>query len=353
MERSDAATLAERYAMSLKKSQQLAQDTLTQINQLGSNPTPLHFLLIFEWLSKIDPFAAEQIDTAIKLKQYNDATAEEMFHHLLSHIIHKNLPTEEFTNMINLLVENMRAWLQNSSQNNHEIEDHLVQLSDTLSKQGLVPGVITELNDIILPKLKLQHEETLALAQTVETTQNEVVRLKAELEKATNISITDELTNIPNRRGFKQLIANVINTAHESGNSFVMVVLDIDHFKKVNDTYGHLLGDSILRFLARFLKQETKGKDFIARVGGEEFVVVLTDTSYDNGMTIANNLRLKLANKPLKIRTEKQQLTITISAGVAIYQMGESYETLFNRADKALYLAKNRGRNKVCGETEI
>lgn len=353
MKTSEFTTLSERYQSCGAKTHQFAKDSLLKIEQQGLLPTPLHYLVMFEWLCQIDPVIAEQIDTTIKLKQYNDVTSEEIFHQLFGHLIQNKLPTAEFADMIKLLISNMHTWLSQSSQNNQEIESELNAITETLSKEGLVNHALEQLNNKIMPKLKAQHQQTLELTKSMTESQTEIVNLKAELEKATSISLTDELTNIPNRRGFKKIITDVIEQAQTAQSSFILIVIDVDFFKKINDTHGHLLGDSILRYLARFLTQETKGKDFIARVGGEEFVVVLTDTSYDNGIKFANQLRLKLANKPLQIRTQKQALNITISAGVAMYQMGEEYDSLFNRADKALYLAKNKGRNKVCGETEL
>lgn len=353
MKKTEFSSLIERYNTCSATAHQLAKDSLTQIDQRKLPPNPLHFLVMFEWLSKVDPVVADQIDTAIKLNQYNDATSEEIFNQIFGHLSHNKLPTAEFTNMIKQLIDNMQSWLGQSSQNNEELEIELNYISTTLTQEGLVQDALKQLNDKIIPKLRAQHEQTLELSQSIARSQTEILNLKTELEKATNISMTDELTNIPNRRGFKRIIETVINEAKTYQSGFILIVLDIDHFKKVNDNYGHLVGDSILRYLARFLTQETKGKDYIARIGGEEFVVLLTDTTYDNGIKFANQLRSKIANKPLQLRAQKQALNLTVSAGVAIYQMGEDYDSLFNRADKALYLAKNKGRNKVCGEAEL
>jgi diguanylate cyclase len=128
--------------------------------------------------------------------------------------------------------------------------------------------------------------------------------------------------------------------------------LDLDHFKNVNDDYGHLVGDSALRYISKLLKEEIKGHDEVARFGGEEFVIILSNITYDNSMKFAENLRATIEKKSLRIKDNTKPLRLTTSIGVAIYQIGESSDELFQRADKALYLAKTK-RNCVRGEHHI
>ena len=122
-----------------------------------------------------------------------------------------------------------------------------------------------------------------------------------------------------------------------------------DLFKGFNDTYGHLIGDKVLAFVAMSLKQGVKGGDFVARYGGEEFVILLPDTSLEDAVTLANNLRERISHKQLTVGKEKKQQLgkVTVSIGAACMQVGDDADTLLSRADEKLYEAKGSGRNCV------
>ena len=135
---------------------------------------------------------------------------------------------------------------------------------------------------------------------------------------------------------------------------FALVLLDIDHFKKVNDNYGHLLGDKVIRFVGSIMKNCVKGKDMVSRYGGEEFAILLPDTGHEGALVVAENIRASIeAGKLVRSDTRKPIGTITASLGVAQYQAGESNEEFIARADEALYYAKGNGRNQVTGEADI
>lgn len=124
--------------------------------------------------------------------------------------------------------------------------------------------------------------------------------------------------------------------------SLTMAIFDIDHFKKFNDTYGHAIGDDVLKLVVDTVKKYIHGRDFLARYGGEEFIIFLPETSIKNGEIATNNLRKKISEINLSV-----ERNITVSFGVSEYKKEESFETLFKRCDKALYNAKNNGRNRV------
>jgi diguanylate cyclase len=127
-----------------------------------------------------------------------------------------------------------------------------------------------------------------------------------------------------------------------------LVMLDIDHFKSVNDTHGHLIGDRVIRFVAQVLEKNIKGKDTAARYGGEEFTVLLPETPATGAKSVAESIRKAVANAQLVRADNKKPLgQITISAGVATFAAGEDVMEFINRADQALYRSKNEGRNRV------
>jgi len=125
-----------------------------------------------------------------------------------------------------------------------------------------------------------------------------------------------------------------------------LAVIDIDFFKKINDGYGHQTGDKVLKVVAHFVSKKLREIDFIARFGGEEFVLILPETTTEQSLILLNRIREKLANTPFKTGDEK--ITVTVSIGVAQFKEDDTGETVFARADEALYQAKESGRNQCC-----
>ena len=130
--------------------------------------------------------------------------------------------------------------------------------------------------------------------------------------------------------------------------------MDIDHFKTFNDTYGHQIGDLVLKNVGATLKNRLKGKDIPTRYGGEEFVILLPETMLKNACIVSEQLRIRIAVRPLlDPKTNEGIAKVTISSGVAEIRLGDDAETIVNRADKALYLAKESGRNRTNSEEDL
>lgn len=204
---------------------------------------------------------------------------------------------------------------------------------------GKVIGVITqhELISITYGRwaelMKLHAHELGELVQVLETNNN---KLRQE-------SLTDPLTGVGNRRMINQAIeAEIGRYYRQEKSSFSLLLLDIDHFKKINDTHGHPFGDEVLKSLCLTVKQRLRATDTLARWGGEEFVVLLPAASLNAATNLANHIREDIENN--KIPAES---SVTVSIGTAEYRRGESLEMLLQRVDKALYQAKLNGRNTV------
>ena len=161
----------------------------------------------------------------------------------------------------------------------------------------------------------------------------------------------DALTNLNNRRQFEIRLGQEISIAKRQNNPLCAMMIDIDFFKKVNDTYGHAAGDEVLRTVAGIIKDALRESDIPARYGGEEFAVLLPYTSIDDAKVVGERLRAAVEASPIPIyqdTPEYKTINITISMGLAEYDNQETGEVLFERADKALYEAKKGGRNRVC-----
>jgi diguanylate cyclase len=164
--------------------------------------------------------------------------------------------------------------------------------------------------------------------------------------------MTDALTGIANRKAFDMRLLQAAAETSEENQPLCLLIVDIDFFKKFNDTHGHQAGDQIIRLVAQTFKKGLKGQDTAARYGGEEFALILPNTSMDNALRVAEMLRRTVEHKEVINRANQEKLgQITISVGVAQYRAGESLESFIERADAALYRAKQNGRNRVEVET--
>ncbi|MFZ4539465.1 GGDEF domain-containing protein [Propionivibrio sp.] len=176
----------------------------------------------------------------------------------------------------------------------------------------------------------------------------EIQKLRQEVEQAREAAFVDGLTGLVNRRGFDMALAACLSEIETGGPGPSLLLADIDFFKQVNDTYGHLLGDKVIRAVAQILKANVKGKDTAARYGGEEFAVLLPETTLDGARVVAEKIRTTIEGSRVRRSNNNQEIAqITVSFGVASYCAGETASEFIERADKALYVSKKQGRNRV------
>jgi len=173
-------------------------------------------------------------------------------------------------------------------------------------------------------------------------------RLRHNVQLSLEMAITDQLTGLHNRRYMSRHLDNLVTNAQKTNKPLAFLIMDIDHFKSVNDTYGHDIGDEVLREFASRISASVRGIDLACRYGGEEFVVVMPDTDFDFAMMVAERLRKGVEEKAFEISRDPGKLNITISIGIASSEKeGDTAEALLHRADQALYRAKREGRNRV------
>ena len=173
-------------------------------------------------------------------------------------------------------------------------------------------------------------------------------RLRSNYEESLSMALTDSLTGLFNRRYLNVHLQRVLSRIGEARKPVGAIMFDIDFFKKVNDTYGHGVGDEVLREVASRVSRNLRNFDMVARYGGEEFVIVMPDATVESAATVAERLRIRIAGEPFKVSDPVGQISITISLGVTgTDNRHESPDALIKRADLALYQAKNKGRNCV------
>ncbi|MEZ5956295.1 MAG: PleD family two-component system response regulator [Hyphomonadaceae bacterium] len=205
-------------------------------------------------------------------------------------------------------------------------------------------------HDIILRPV--DEEEIIARARTLMRRKRYMDALRQRLDQSLELAITDQLTGLYNRRFLFTQLEPLVQRAQCGGDPVSIMAIDLDHFKRCNDTFGHDVGDAVLREFAARLASNTRPSDYACRQGGEEFVVIMPRTTGDIACLAAERLRRAIAASAFMIPGLGQQLEVTISIGVASTEGGDDNpESLMKRADEALYEAKRGGRNRVVGRT--
>jgi len=229
----------------------------------------------------------------------------------------------------------------------------LAKYSDRLANaEDLVE--IQQLAEDMIRDTRMMAASSLSLQERLEEASRDAEKLREQLEKVGKDASTDPLTGLHNRRSVDEKASELLRRFEEEGSSFSAIMIDIDHFKKFNDTYGHHAGDDVLRILSATLRDFLKGMDLPARYGGEEFLVLLPATELDGACVVAEELRKLIARNELKVlKTQKNIGSVTVSVGTAEVRSGDTVDSLIDRADKALYLAKRSGRNNVKSEHDL
>lgn len=194
---------------------------------------------------------------------------------------------------------------------------------------------------------KRQHEleqQLVVLTDRLREMESQSTAIEQRLLEQQQLALLDMLTQLPNRQAYEQRLQQEYERWKRYGRPLAMAVCDIDHFKTINDNFGHLSGDKVLRVIAKTLAKRLRKTDFVARFGGEEFVVLMPETDQQAALQTIETIREAVANCPFHFR--EKPLTITLSAGVAVFSGNASPEQIFERADTALYQAKQNGRNR-------
>jgi diguanylate cyclase len=319
---------------------------LAQMNKHLAGLHPITFSVWYEYVSGGNQSLNRDLDVLIKdgSKLTDEATRTLYDKHVaeMNEVTAQRIQAE-LHKILNQVSKSAEVTGQSASKYENGLGNLQVELAGTQSNAALskyVDVAIKETNEI---KGALNE-----FGESLTVTRTELDQLRDELAKVKAEVLIDGLTNLTNRRGFDKQIDELMRTSEETGAIFSLVIIDIDHFKKLNDNYGHVFGDRVLRALGQIMKNGVKGRDMVARYGGEEFAVLLPETGLMGAQILADQIRSHIERARIrKMSTEETIDAITISAGVAEYKIGEDVSEFVQRADKALYAAKGAGRNQV------
>lgn len=325
---------------------------LAKIGDLGLLPTPNTYALFFKYFEGSSKELNERLDAILRsdLPLTDDAVYSYYLEYCLA--CGDNI---KVSTLAGLVADELGALMDlwgDASRSTSDYQSALEAASGQLERKtsnrevhAIVGRLIEETKSVVSYSRRI--EEKLSESATVIDT------LSQELASARRQATTDSLTGLANRSEFQRIVAAAVAAAQPRGCAFAVMMIDIDHFKRVNDTFGHPVGDKVLKLTAATLKSSIKGKDLAARYGGEEFAIYLADATLDQAVGLAESLRQAVSAQSIVNRaTGKPCGAVTVSIGVSAHRPGRTLDVLIERADQALYRAKNRGRNRVCAEAD-
>jgi len=256
---------------------------------------------------------------------------------------------EEMRHMIAAFIERLALMTESTGEHHRRMEESAKLIEQAKSFEEIAPvlrNVVDATRDIA-NSIRRTHEELHSMREKAQATEAEITRLHQELDTVSTQARHDTLTGALNRKGLDEALVREVADVRRKDTPLCVSLLDIDNFKKLNDTRGHATGDAALSHLATVTRECLRPQDTLARYGGEEFVIAMPDTQLEQGIEAMTRLQRELTRRFFLADGEK--IVITFSAGVAQLASDESAEDAIKRADQAMYLAKRAGRNRVLG----
>ncbi len=337
-----------KYNHSLPKATSYAEKAMARLKKHNIPPTPSVFELWYVYESGQDAEVTRAID--IVLKGGHDITEERCIE-LYNRLLNTGLKSEEALQKAEGLVAET---ITNVSSAATAVKNKTADYSGTLETAATAltaaksPDDMKAVAQAMMLQAKKMIEENRALEVRLNQSSSVMQQMRVEMETIRREAMTDALTGIANRKLFDVESYRMVAEAHAENKPLCLLMVDIDFFKSFNDSYGHQVGDQVLKLVARTLKDGVKGRDLPARYGGEEFAVVLPETTLEGAVKVGNALREAVAVKDILNRATGERLgKITMSVGAAQMGQNEKIAELIERADAALYKPKGNGRNQV------
>ncbi|MCQ8128015.1 GGDEF domain-containing protein [Methylomonas rivi] len=311
-------------------------------HQIAANP--INYAIFYDYVTELNPSLTSAVNRLLSQNTVFDSeTSLELYGNFIS-----NASLKSFDNIQQQIHKVIRQATDAINDTCHKAE----QTNDSFQKKS---AILESKPEIATTQSILQEiiQETKSLAATSHAMQMQLNQANAEMEQLRNelarvrqMAVTDGLTGLLNRRAFDQTLSEIIE--QPDGETTCLSLLDIDHFKRINDTFGHTIGDNVLKYVASLLKKHAEGHHHVARYGGEELAIIMPNTPKHKAIEISENIRIEMEKSRLKRKTDNATLgLITLSVGIAELHVNDNPESFITRADTALYQAKESGRNKV------
>lgn len=333
------------------KAKAIAVQALRRMHDIGMTPTPRNYATWYTYFEGSNTALSEDMDRVVdRAGRLDSVEAARLYDTHLADVERQGL--ERVSSRMESTIDTLMADVGQAEEGARAYGEALTGLTGELEDgdgAGLRAVVATVLDETRrMAALNRQLEEKLNASAA------EIQQLRTDLETVREEANTDPLTGLPNRKCFDRVFRQRAVESGEAGTSLCLLALDIDHFKAFNDTHGHQTGDQVLRLVAKTVQQTVPQGCLPARLGGEEFAILVPRLGFDQSVQLADTVRRAVGGKKLRnLKTNQTLGTISLSVGVSEYRIGEPLDQFFERADEALYLAKSTGRDRVCHEKHL
>ena len=319
------------------------------MTRYGIPATPENYAVWFHYVSGDRPALKSHLDQLLEQQvKFDDTLNERLYNEFAAECNIGEL--EQIRQLVRTTLDDTSEALNSTGSEAERFGNVLERFDSGCLKAESIDDVYSLLTEV-LEETRQMKSSMQSIKSDFDAKSAEMEQLRRELEEVRQQASSDPLTGLSNRATFFDLLKACHEADADGIHTHCVVMLDIDHFKRVNDTFGHLVGDKVIRFVAEVLQNLVKGQDTAARYGGEEFALLLPDTALDGALALCNNIRRRIEETNLVRSGTRESLgTITISGGVAQFRAGEEHRELLQRADRALYRSKANGRNQVTAD---
>lgn len=340
------------FSADLEHTQQIAERALALMTRYGIPPVPRHYEIWFAYAGNFIPELTQALEAWTRSQtNFSEDFANDLYERFL-----QPAPATELVDGISMRMQSqldeLGRVIESAGRDASSYGSTLKGAAGALGKDSDISGLRGVVDNLVIATRHMQKRNQL-LEVKLEQSTREAQTLRNDIVQVRKQSLTDALTGLPNRKCFDERLRTNMREALRSGEPLCLVFTDIDHFKKFNDTWGHQTGDQVLRLVAHCLSENVKGRDMPVRFGGEEFTVLLPNTTLENAVGLADQIRRAVEGKSVVRRSTGEKLaTITVSFGVALFRPDDTAESFIARADACLYAAKHAGRNCVRAEND-
>jgi diguanylate cyclase len=328
----------------------VAERAIRSMSQQSVPATPNNFAVWFNYAMGSSPVLRKTIDILIdNNRKFDPAINRELY---VTYVDPRSdaSSTGDFPERLQGVISGARQFLATAISDNRTQIEALGEVSSQVEATGDPRSII----ETLVSELSKATTRASTLEASFAETSHELDKIRDSLKLAEQRSKTDPLTGLANRRSLDEFFRLALIAAMEKGEPLSTLMIDIDHFKKFNDSYGHQVGDQVLRLVAKILLDNVRDSDLAARYGGEELIAVLPGTDMVACAAVAERIRQRIAEARLTRRSTGEEISsVTVSIGVAQFRLAESADAMIERCDRALYRAKQSGRNRTVTEDDI
>jgi diguanylate cyclase len=336
-----------RYEHSIERSTECLRAALPLMSRQGAGLHPVSYAVWYEYVSGDNAPLRQAVDEQLNRRSSLDEQSTQAL--FARHVAEVDPATAQrvsdgFTRVLSGMAESAAL----AGDQTARFGDSLSRLSANLQDQGPAP-VLLALQD----STRDMQSAVSRLQERLAESQREIQQLRDEVRRARHDSLVDSLTGLANRRAFDERMAQCLDTVPAPAGSSAppdtcLLMADIDHFKRINDTYGHAFGDQVIKAVGQVLRQMAPDAGLAARIGGEEFALLLPATSVEQARELAEQVRGRIAASRIRRQGQNGAIEhITVSLGLTPWHPGDSVASVFDRADQALYRSKSDGRDRV------